>query len=395
MQILLKMKTKPRMCIYLFLLCVCSTSCFRANNGEKRSNVYADSIGLVAEEVSIPPSEVLLLKSYPLSSSCRADSTLVVVGYNYKEHALDFIELNSKKTVQLKLNQEGPSGITRRIGGLYVHNLDSIWLCDDTQQAYLINSKGEMKNKIALNDGESDGVVAVMANYAMSVIKLYYNERRQSLFYAVEIVVNDIPKLVVKERALDQQKPIGSYELTPSVVEPNITVKDYGYIYRPNISFTDDLIVYNYPIESSVYTIDLNTGARKTISGESKFTPNVVPKCVSAPTYEARELFALENVCFHEIMHLSASDLYARLHVSGVDTADEKDPGKLNAGRKLLLTLFNRDFEIVNELELPSRRYSYYTGWCALDEGILIFVDNILSGSDASEELIFDVYRPV
>ncbi|WP_252217102.1 hypothetical protein, partial [Clostridium sp. CMCC3677] len=71
------------------------------------------------------------------------------------------------------------------------------------------------------------------------------------------------------------------------------------------------------------------------------------------------------------------------------------DPGKLNAGRKLLLTLFNRDFEIVNELELPSRRYSYYTGWCALDEGILIFVDNILSGSDASEELIFDVYRPV
>lgn len=60
-------------------------------------------------------------------------------------------------------------------------------------------------------------------------------------------------------------------------------------------------------------------------------------------------------------------------HVSGVDTADEKDPGKLNAGRKLLLTLFNRDFEIVNELELPSRRYSYYTGWCALDEGIRDF----------------------
>lgn len=97
-----------------------------------------------------------------------------------------------------------------------------------------------MKNKIALNDGESDGVVAVMANYAMSVIKLCYNERRQSLFYAVEIVVNDIPKLVVKERALGLQKPVDSYELTPSVVEPNITVKDYGYIYRPNISFTGD-----------------------------------------------------------------------------------------------------------------------------------------------------------
>ncbi|MEG0456289.1 MAG: hypothetical protein RR559_13280, partial [Bacteroides sp.] len=147
------------------------------------------------------------------------------------------------------------------------------------------------------------------------------------------------------------------------------------------------------PIESSVYTIDLNTGERKTIAAESQFTPNVVPKCISAPTYEAREMFALENVCFHEIMHLPASDLYARLHVSGADVANEQDPAKLNAGRKLLLTLFNRDFEIVNEL--PSRRYSYYTGWCALDGAMLIFVDNILSGSDSSEELVFDVYRPV
>lgn len=63
-----------------------------------------------------------------------------------------------------------------------------------------------MKNKIALNDGESDGVVAVMANYAMSVIKLYYNERRQSLFYAVEIVVNDIPKLVVRREGFRPTK---------------------------------------------------------------------------------------------------------------------------------------------------------------------------------------------
>lgn len=388
------MNTMNRICIYLSLLCVFFASCSLGNKGKEGHPVSADKIELRAEEVLIPPSDELLLKSYSLSASFHQDTTDILVAYNYKEHALDKIDLNSKEASQLKLNLEGPDGISRRVGGLCVHNLDSIWICDDTQYAYLLNRAGEVTDKIWLNNGASDGTVAVAANYAMSVIKLYYNKQRNSLFFAVRKVDEQASKIVVKEQFLDKQKPVQSYELSPSVVEPDITFKDYGYMCDPNVAFTDGKIIYNYPIESSVYVIDLQTMERKVVSAESQFTPNVVPKS-SFSDYEGRELFALENVHFHEVMYLSEKGLYARLHVSGADLPDEKDRGKLNASRKLLLTLFDEDFRVVNELQLPPRRYSHYTGWCALQGGVLLFVDNVLSESDVSEELIFDVYKPI
>ena len=380
--------------VSLSFLCVFCTSCFQGNKGKESRNGNSDKVDLVAEEVQIPLSEQLLLKSYYLSSSFHHDSTDFVVGYNYREHALDVVDVRSRKTSQVKLEQEGPNGISRRIGGLFVHTLDSIWLCDDTQHAYLLNRNGEITEKIMLNNGASDGVVAVEANYAMSVIRLFYNKQRNSLFFAIRSNDERSSKIIVKEQPLEQQRSSKSYELTPSVADPDITFKDYGYMSNPNVSFTNDKIIYNYPIESSVYVIDLPTMERRVVSADSQFTPNRVPKS-SFSDFEGRELFALSNVHFHEVMCLPGEDLYARLHVSGATLPDEKDRGKLNASRKLLLTLFNKDFQVVNELQLPPRRYSHYTGWCALNDGILLFVDNVLSESEVSEELIFDMYKPI
>lgn len=169
-------------CICFALLGACCVSCSQGKKGNEQKNKNGDKVELQAEEIQIPPYEELLLKSYSLSSSFCSDTTNVVVGYNNKAHALDFVDMGSKEASQLKLNQEGPNGISRRVGGLYLHNLDSIWLCDDTQQVYLLNRKGEIKEKMRLCDGASDEVVAVMSNYAMCVIKLYYNKQRKSLF---------------------------------------------------------------------------------------------------------------------------------------------------------------------------------------------------------------------
>lgn len=383
-----------RVGICSFLLCVCCVSCFKAKKGEACKDVCANSVELSAEEILIPLSDELLLKSYYLSSSFHDDSTEVVVGYNYKEHTLDIIDLNSKKTSQIKLNQEGPAAITKRVGGICVHNLDSIWICDDTQNAFLINGKGEVKEKILLSGDSADEVVAVSANYAMSVIKLFYNEQRNSLFYAVGKIEDEARIVTVKELSLGGQRSIESYVLSPSTVEPIIKSKDYGYLCHPNVVFTNDKIIYNYPIESSVYIIDLPTMERRTVIADSEFTSNRVPKS-SASSYEEREENDLENVHFHEVMYMPRQGLFCRLHVGAADMENEKDRMKWNDTRKLFLTLFDRDLNRINELELPSCRYSYYTGWCALNGGILIFVDNLLSKSDMLEELIFDVYKPL
>ena len=48
---------------------------------------------LSTKEIVFPPSEALNLDAYYLSASCRTDTTTWLVGYNYRMHALDIINL--------------------------------------------------------------------------------------------------------------------------------------------------------------------------------------------------------------------------------------------------------------------------------------------------------------
>lgn len=96
-------------CVYIcfVLLGTCSVSCSQGKKGSEEKNKYGDKVEFLAEEMQISPSEELLLKSYSLSSSFFSDTTNVVVGYNYKAHALDFVELGSKKSLATEVKPAG------------------------------------------------------------------------------------------------------------------------------------------------------------------------------------------------------------------------------------------------------------------------------------------------
>ena len=58
--------------------------------------------------------------------------------------------------------------------------------------------------------------------------------------------------------------------------------------------------------------------------------------------------------------------------------------------RKMYLTVFDGDFSVRGEVELPSRRYNPGTAWCALGDGLLLYVENGLSPEELKENLVFD-----
>ena len=66
----------------------------------------------------------------------------------------------------------------------------------------------------------------------------------------------------VKEVFIDEVGKMATYQLSSSKVVPDMS-KGYAYINFPYVNFVGENIVYNYPVESSIYMLDIITNERK------------------------------------------------------------------------------------------------------------------------------------
>lgn len=238
-----------------------------------------ESVDIKREEINFPPSDVLQLKSYYLTSFNQSGSLPELIGYNYKEHALDCIDLTSKQITQIPLQPEGPQAIVRPTG-IYYHSKDSIWLSDESQNVFLLNRTGDVVKRIDLKAYLDEGEeLIIRTNHAMSTIHLGYDPNHQSLLCTIKDKSVKPTRFKVKEISLSNQE-VSSFELSASVVEPNID-EGYANMSEPNVSFIGENIIYNYPIESHIYILNRQDGSRKTIEADSEYTPNKANKCSS------------------------------------------------------------------------------------------------------------------
>ena len=92
-------------------------------------------------------------------------------------------------------------------------------------------------------------------------------------------------------------------------------------------------------------------------------------------------------------MYLPDLDMYVRVHVGETDFDSTKDLSELIDGRDLYLMFFDANFSPMGEVKLPKHRYSFYTGWCAVNNGILLYVNNSLGEDNTEECLEVDIIR--
>ena len=70
----------------------------------------------------------------------------------------------------------------------------------------------------------------------------------------------------------------------------------------------------------------------------------------------------------------------------------------LSLGHRKILGMFKADdrhesFQFLCEVMLPGHRYNYYTGWCGLYDGLLLYVNNTTSKDELNDLLKIDVVR--
>ena len=92
-------------------------------------------------------------------------------------------------------------------------------------------------------------------------------------------------------------------------------------------------------------------------------------------------------------MYIPEYQMYARLHFAGTAFDTHKNLETIAYERALYLMLFGKSFKKVYESKLASNRFNPYTGWNIINNGIILFVDNIHDKND-SDNLIVDIIHP-
>lgn len=364
--------------LFVLLSLLLSVSCkeHKQQNAETLQNEYT------VRQIDIPSSaDILELKSYNVTAPIDFDSIKGFIAYNYRTHSLDLVNLHGEHHISsISLQREGPDGIQREICGICPTSEDSIWVYD-TVAMYLLNKSGKVQHKIILGNRES---IMINANYAMNTAKFIYNSAHHSLLYPAKR-----NSFVIEEYDIQQEKVIKTYPLSYAESNPEGALV-YGDMDYPNVSFTENNIIYNYPYESAIYVLHMDSGKHSTIKAESHYTPNQAQQCIQNGS-AAWEKHRIENIHFYEVMYVPQANRYYRLHTNGVEYDTNQSVLSMLDSRSIYLMTFDKDFKPVSEHKLADKRYNYFTGWCALSDALLLFNENSLSESTDYEGISMDL----
>ncbi|MDR2920265.1 MAG: DUF4221 domain-containing protein [Tannerella sp.] len=328
------------------------------------------------------------LNSYNLLSTLYYSFKDYIYAYNYFTHAIDIINITDNNVSHIKLHTEGSNGIADEITGLYISSPDSIWIATTTN-IVLINPDGEIINNHSLLEKDSETAL-IMCNFSVCTSKIYYNPKRNSLFYLV-MSVNDDKSTFFAEEHLLSDNTKKKYPLSFNT-DKDVRNK-YGWKQCPNITFTESNILYNLPIESNVYAIDIETGKNSVYGGKSRCTKNEVDELNLPYDFEQANRHYCNNVHFFEINYDPVNDFYYRLHLGEIAYDATQDFESILNKKDIYLMVFNNKFEVINETKLYDQRYGFRNCWGVSSQGFFITKSNPFYKDVNFEQFQTDIFH--
>jgi len=341
--------------------------------------------------MSIPIDENTLCSYQAFSTFREKNNEELLFAYNNPMHSLDIFNLSDKSISHIQFDSEGTNGILKNISGIHVHKKDSIWLYSQGV-LYLTDFCGKVNKTVQL-PFPTGGFPWVETNFSMATSKLFYHPTRESVFYLTVTPTENSADYLVHEYSI-KTGSFKTYPLKGGILEKN-TGKNFGWMQFPNVTYTQNDILYNFPISSNVYKINIETGKESAFGGQSKYTSNVVSELCMPYTFPDADKHLTENVHFFEMQYDQKNEIYYRLHLDKVNFSTETKSNLLYNSKDMYLTIFNKNFEIIYENKLASKTYSYHNSWGILDNKLFITKDNLLDDNKDSDSFEMNLFVPI
>ena len=122
---------------------------------------------------------------------------------------------------------------------------------------------------------------------------------------------------------------------------------------------------------------------------KSKFTKNSTSETDLA-SMDNWFRHTLENVHFYEVNYDAYNDCYYRLHSEGVEFNSNVEMAKLLKNKRLFLTIFDGELNVINEFQLAKDKYPL-SGGDVLQSGLFLINDSSEKEDKQYELLEYDV----
>lgn len=365
-------------------------SCTNKDYGLLKSQ-YGSSIALDKTDMDIHIDENTLCSYQAFSTFKEKKNEEMLFAYNSPMHSLDIFNLSDKRVSHIQLESEGTNGILENVSGVCVHKPDSIWLYSQGF-IYLTDSCGKVNKTIKL-PFPTGGFPLVETNFSMSTSKLYFHPTRESIFYLTVTPTEESADYLVYEYFIKTDS-FKTYPLKGSILEKKAG-RNFGWMQFPNVTYSKNDILYNFPINSNIYKINIETGKEYSFGGKSKYTSNTVSELCMPYTFQDADKHLIENIHFFEIQYDPEKDIYYRLHLDKTNYSTDIKSNLLYNSKDMYLTIFNKNFEIIYENKLESKIYCYLNSWGILNNKLFITKDNLLNEDKDFDSFELDLFEPV
>ena len=352
------------------------------NNKNSQAAFCVDSLQVSSKRVA-PADSIILEQSYNLSCPYPYGGGYAIMGYNAQAHAHALEIFTDSATVgRIQFDHHGENAVIGRASAITAISMDSIWLYD-CFAFYLIDSKGRVLHK-----HKDDRQIFLDANYAMQTASMgWYGGN--VLLYPVDVKGKfSLEYYSLKDKRVIKETPLNFPDCNKN--GKNL----YADMKYPNVSFSDGKVIYNYPYDSDIMTINLASGERRKYKAPSRFADASLKPYKGSGNMQAWLNYDWSNAHFFEVEYLPNLGLYARFMLGGINVGKYNDRNSVVDARKLYVSFLDAGFNIVGEFLLKEKRYSNFHGWCAMPDALAVYIDNLLD-NEVCEDLVFDKIAPI
>lgn len=352
-------------------------------NGKEKSSddISTYQVSVEVDSLAIEcPAEYRVLPSYTEVDCYTAENgNVMLAAYNYKSNSIELLDLTDKRYARnIGLATDGPDGIPGSITWIQQIGCDSL-LVFDRLKLYLVDSLGREKNSYVLPGGAN---ALTGRNARSNVACLYYDKTAGTVAYPVA----DGGKILLKE-----------YSLAEGVEKSSVEICDddpggrYGFYRYPNVSVTDSVVIYNYAFDRGVKVMSRIDGSVRCYDYDSHIGGANPVECTGDP--EEMTWHGFENPAYFDFTYLEGPGVYVQVALGATTVGDRSDMKVAAMSRPVFIRVFDPDFNMIDEIELPAGRFNPFCGWFTTDDGVMLFNDNALSPNDTEDTIKLSYYR--
>jgi hypothetical protein len=103
--------------------------------------------------------------------------------------------------------------------------------------------------------------------------------------------------------------------------------------------------------------------------------------------------YIIENIHFHELIVDPYRNLIYRIHVKDMVNNNIDHDNNYYYKKPMIITVFDMDFHVLNEIQLEGNTYSNVTSWFVNSDGLFLNAYNPYSGQTDFEKLIYHCFQ--